>query len=150
MPFIDLPPGAEILGAMITPAVLMSAAGTLALATSNRLGRVVDRIRALSEAAEALTTAVPSPLAEEKRALIAALLNVLSRRMQLLQTAVSLLYIAIGIYVATSITLAAVIHLVIETRAAVSSTLVEVEFARRQVDRATQALEVSSAPPPMA
>jgi hypothetical protein len=30
---------------MITPALLISASGTLSLSTANRLGRVVDRIR---------------------------------------------------------------------------------------------------------
>lgn len=33
---------------MITPAVLISAAGTPVLSTSNRLSRVTDRIRALA------------------------------------------------------------------------------------------------------
>jgi len=37
----------EVLGAMITPAVLISASGVLVLSTSNRVGRTVDRVRAL-------------------------------------------------------------------------------------------------------
>ena len=36
-----------VLTAMITPAVLISACGALILSTSTRLGRVVDRVRAL-------------------------------------------------------------------------------------------------------
>ena len=32
---------------MITPAVLISASGTMILSTSTRLGRVVDRVRSL-------------------------------------------------------------------------------------------------------
>src|SRR6185369_6060581 len=98
MSLIDLSAGGEILGAMITPAVLISASGTLALGTANRLGRVVDRVRDLSELAETLTSENPTQHAEEKRALIAALLIVLARRMRILQTAVTLLYVAIGIY----------------------------------------------------
>lgn len=39
---------------MITPAVLISASGTLVLSTSNRLTRVVDRVRTLAREAEAL------------------------------------------------------------------------------------------------
>ena len=38
-----------ILTAMITPAVLISACGALIFSTSTRLGRVVDRVRMLSE-----------------------------------------------------------------------------------------------------
>lgn len=34
---------------MITPAVLISACAALILSTSTRLGRVVDRVRALSD-----------------------------------------------------------------------------------------------------
>ncbi|CDM66611.1 DUF2721 domain-containing protein [Pyrinomonas methylaliphatogenes] len=43
-----------VLTAMITPAVLISACGTLILSTSTRLGRVVDRVRGLSERFEEL------------------------------------------------------------------------------------------------
>ncbi len=35
----------SVLTAMITPALLLSACGTLILSTSNRLARIVDRIR---------------------------------------------------------------------------------------------------------
>jgi hypothetical protein len=42
----------EVLGAMITPAVLISASGRLVLSTSNRLTRVVDRVRVLAAEAE--------------------------------------------------------------------------------------------------
>ena len=39
--------GFTLLSAMITPAVLISACGTLIFSTSNRLGRIVDRVREL-------------------------------------------------------------------------------------------------------
>ncbi len=38
-----------VLTAMITPAVLISACGALIFSTSSRLGRVIDRVRSLSE-----------------------------------------------------------------------------------------------------
>ena len=38
----------SILSAMITPAVLISACGTLILSTSNRLSRSTDRVRSLT------------------------------------------------------------------------------------------------------
>jgi hypothetical protein len=91
MPPFVFPAAGDILGAMITPAVLISACGTLSLGTSNRLGRVVDRIRVLSEVAESLAGDGPLLYADEKRNLISALLFVLSRRMKLLQTAVTML-----------------------------------------------------------
>ena len=43
----------EVLGGMITPALLISACGTLVLSTSNRLSRVVDRVRVLTAEVEA-------------------------------------------------------------------------------------------------
>ena len=44
-----------VLTAMITPAVLISASGTMILSTSSRLGRVVDRVRSLSDRLRRLT-----------------------------------------------------------------------------------------------
>ncbi len=46
-----------VLTAMITPALLLSACGTFILSTSVRLGRVVDRIRILSEKYEHILNA---------------------------------------------------------------------------------------------
>lgn len=43
-----------VLTAMITPAVLISACGSMILSTSSRLGRVVDRVRALADKLEEL------------------------------------------------------------------------------------------------
>jgi len=43
-----MPNGLQILAAMITPAVLISACGTLVFSTSSRVSRVVDRVRALA------------------------------------------------------------------------------------------------------
>ena len=40
---------------MITPAVLISASGTLVLSTSNRLTRVVDRVRSLARSFRPIT-----------------------------------------------------------------------------------------------
>jgi hypothetical protein len=49
-----IPTPTEVLGALITPAVLISAAGMLVLSTSQRLSRVVDRGRVLATEAERL------------------------------------------------------------------------------------------------
>ena len=42
----------SLLTAMLTPAVLISACGTLILSTSMRLARIVDRVRELGEKSE--------------------------------------------------------------------------------------------------
>src|SRR5947199_6218909 len=95
----------DILGAMITPALLISASGTLVLSTSNRLGRVVDRVRTLGELAEGLPDGDPAtPEDGELRGLIADQLAKLTSRIRLLQTAVTVLYAAIGFLVASSLT----------------------------------------------
>lgn len=100
MPY--LAPATDVLGAMITPALLISASGTLILSTSNRLSRVVDRVRELAEDAEALPAGGGEAL-ERKRALIARQLGGLSQRALILRSALASLYTAVGFLVATSI-----------------------------------------------
>ena len=46
----------SLLSAMITPAVLISACGTLIMSTSLRLARIVDRVRELSRETEEIFT----------------------------------------------------------------------------------------------
>jgi len=94
----------DILGAMITPAVLISASGTLVLSTSNRLGRVVDRIRKLTTEAEALPDDSAALEVVEKRALIADQVGWLTRRLWLLQRALIIFYASIGLLVGASLT----------------------------------------------
>src|SRR5262245_58819864 len=93
----------DVLAAMITPAVLISASGTLVLSTSNRLGRVVDRIRKLTTEAEGLPDHVSSEDEVEKRALIADQVGWLTKRLWLLQRTVIVFYSAIGLLVASSL-----------------------------------------------
>jgi hypothetical protein len=104
----ELTAAGEVLAAMITPALLISAAGTLVLSTSNRLSRVVDRVRVLSRDAEQLHRPIdPSAsdpgFAQIKRTLITSQLTALARRALLLRSALAALYAAIGFLVATSI-----------------------------------------------
>jgi hypothetical protein len=49
---VDSAAAIAVLTAMITPAVLISACGSMILSTSSRLGRVVDRVRTLSDRLE--------------------------------------------------------------------------------------------------
>jgi hypothetical protein len=93
----------NLLSAMITPALLISAGGTLVLSTSNRLSRVVERVRILARDAEQLAPTDLSEALQRKRALIVSQLRSLAKRAVILRSALGALYTAIGFLVATSI-----------------------------------------------
>ncbi|HYE64921.1 MAG TPA: DUF2721 domain-containing protein [Pyrinomonadaceae bacterium] len=98
-----------ILTAMITPAVLISACGTLILSTSTRLGRVVDRVRILSERLEELARGKTDvELYEERRQMIFEQLDKLTSRARILQRCMTIFYLALGIFVATSVSIGVV------------------------------------------
>ncbi|HEX8773661.1 MAG TPA: DUF2721 domain-containing protein [Pyrinomonadaceae bacterium] len=98
-----------VLTAMITPAVLISACGTMILSTSTRLGRVVDRVRSLSDRLEELSRAKPElELYEERRAVIFNQLDKLTSRARLLQRCMTVFYMALGIFVLTSVAIGTV------------------------------------------
>ena len=60
------------LSAMITPAIFMTANGSLIISTSNRMSRVVDRIRVLNDRGDELCRGGPaSTSSRERRAHIA-------------------------------------------------------------------------------
>jgi hypothetical protein len=155
----SVPISAEILGAMITPAVLISACGVLVLSTLNRVSRTVDRVRSLAAEVERLQTApeTPNQNTSSRRKHVAHQLAQLSTRAVLLHSAMTALYSAIGLPVGTSILvgIVALLHwefgslpivvgfaggcallyesllLVREARLALYSTLQEVSFARQ-------------------
>jgi hypothetical protein len=94
----------SVLTAMITPAVLMSACGTMILSTSTRLGRVVDRVRALSEKLEELAGSDSRmELYEERQAVIFTQLDKLTSRSRILQRCIVTFYGALCIFVSTSV-----------------------------------------------
>jgi hypothetical protein len=165
VPF-DPPAAGDILSAIITPAVLISASGTLVLSTTNRLGRIVDRVRKLHEQAEGLPPWDPADEeALARRGLIADQIARQGERITGLQWAVIALYTAIGLLVGCSLTiglsiaskgwlvwvpvglgllgsaalLAAAVFLVRDARLAVRSTLAEMDHIRRMVARRTGA-----------
>jgi len=93
-----------VLTSMITPAVLISACGTLILSTSNRLSRVNDRVRHLADELEKL--AAPQSgvrMLEARRDASFQQLRLLMRRARLLQRALNMLYIGVCTFVASSI-----------------------------------------------
>jgi len=98
-----------VLTAMITPAVLISASGTMILSTSTRLGRVVDRVRSLSDRLRELAHEdVSIEFLEEERAMLYDQLDWLTSRSRLLQRALTSFYLAVGVFVATSMAIGAV------------------------------------------
>ena len=160
---IDFSGAGLVLSAMITPAVLISASGTLSLSTANRLGRVVDRIRALIDMAEELPDGVATDEVVDKRALIADQVRWHTQRLQLLQHTIVTLYTAIGLLVGSSLAvgvsattngalgwapvgfglagalalLVAAVMLIREARRAVHGARVEIDYVRKVVARKT-------------
>jgi len=99
-----------VLTAMITPAVLISACGSMILSTSHRLGRVVDRVRALSDKLEELSEneAGDKISAKERQAVIFAQMDKLTSRARILQRSMVTFYLALGMFVATSVAIGVV------------------------------------------
>src|SRR6185295_3951516 len=101
LPIQSLPSALTILTSMITPALLISATGTFILSTSNRLGRVVDRVRGISEKIdELMRTDSVVELADERKAMLIEQLGRLSSRADMLQRSLTVLYLASGSFVA--------------------------------------------------
>jgi hypothetical protein len=156
-----MPTGFQILAAMITPAVLISACGTLVFSTANRLSRVVDRVRSLADQVERMGLTTGGSGSTAKKELFLDQLSRLSRRVLLLRSALSSFYVAIGLFVSTSIAVGVVsithvdlswvpvvlgllgslvllygtVLLISEARQAVASTLKEMEYMTGQITR---------------
>src|SRR5688572_18834421 len=96
-----------VLTAMITPAVLISACGSMILSTSTRLGRVVDRVRSLSDKLEELANKGEDEN-KERQAAIFAQLDKLTSRARILQRAMVSFYLCLGMFVATSVAIGVV------------------------------------------
>src|SRR5256714_14096233 len=98
-----------VLTAMITPAVLIAASGTMILPTSTRLGRVVDRVRSLSDRLRQLANNdAGAEFFDEERAMLYDQLDKLTSRSRLLQRALTTFYLAVGVFVATSVAIGVV------------------------------------------
>lgn len=94
---------ANLLSSMVTPAVLISAAGTLVFSTTTRLARIVDRARVLSQQLDELDAKPEAPFAAERRGELERQLAVRARRSHLVQKAVTGFYVALGLFVATTV-----------------------------------------------
>lgn len=95
----------QVLSAMITPAVLISGAGTLLMSTSSRLGRVTDRVRHLTARFKVLVTpqGQAEPLARDEKRMIVQQLPRLAWRSRIIVRAMTALYLAVALLVLTSI-----------------------------------------------
>jgi hypothetical protein len=95
------------LSAMITPAQFMTANGSLIISTSNRMSRIVGRIRVLNEQIDVLgRNASELDFPAERRAHIDAELSRLAWWANRIRAAPTLLYLAFNASVGTSLTLA--------------------------------------------
>lgn len=100
-------PTYQTLSAMITPALFMTANGSLIISTSNRMSRVVDRIRVLNELGDSLCRgATALDFIEERYEHLADQLRHLEWRSDRVRYALSLLYLSFVSFVGTSLTLA--------------------------------------------
>ncbi len=99
----NFPDATSVLSAMITPAVLISACGSLILATSDRLSKAVARTREISTALIPRANDQRTDGREEERRMLFTQLDFVTTRSRLLQRALSRLYVALGFFVGTSV-----------------------------------------------
>ena len=105
-------PDYSTLTAMITPALFMTATGSLIISTSNRMSRIVDRIRQLNDLGDMLSRGQSDvDFPAERIAHIVAQLDRLVTRSDRIRQALTLLYLALALFVGTSLSMA--IHVLI-------------------------------------
>jgi len=164
---MDTDAAIAVLTAMITPAVLISACGSMILSTSSRLGRVVDRVRALSNRLEDMfNTPGQAESSSERQAVIFDQLDKLTSRARILQRSMVAFYLGLGMFVATSVAIGVValadkprytivpvifgiagacflfygsMLLIFEARLALSTIHAEMDFVWRQTKRVAPA-----------
>ena len=95
-------PSLSIISAMITPAILILASGSLVASTLTRLGRVVDRARTLIDRLEECRASGDSAGCES----LVDLLRIYRRRSLFVGRALSAYYAAIGFFIVTSLMIA--------------------------------------------
>ncbi|MBW3570909.1 MAG: DUF2721 domain-containing protein [Gemmatimonadetes bacterium] len=99
----------SVLSASVTPAVLILASSSLILATSNRLSRAIDRTRGISERlADLAQEEADRTMLVEERALLLGQLGRTARRTKLLTRAMTRLYMALAVFIATSVSIGVV------------------------------------------
>jgi hypothetical protein len=159
------------LSAMITPAIFLTANASLIISTSNRVSRVVDRIRVLSDLGDKISRGVSElDFTAERMEHLNIQLEDLAWRSDRLRFAMTALYMALSAFVGTSLTLAidawlayklgplptllavagvgsmlfACINLVLEALQALGGNRREIRFYRDLLERRRRAASVSS------
>jgi hypothetical protein len=93
-----------VLSAMITPAVLISACGTLVISTSARLARIVDRVRELRRVIEEMAKVEETfDFLEERRIEVERQISIHARRTRLIQNSLTSFYVALSTFVAAMV-----------------------------------------------
>lgn len=150
----------DVLGAMITPAVLILASSSLLITTSARSIRCVDRVRERAEELQALGKGHDEGT-EKRRNHLFKQLEINTRRARLLQKAMSRLYLGISFFIATSVAIGVVsllhvdlgfvpmllgfvgavllfsssVYLIFESRLAMATTYEEMDYIHRNYMR---------------
>ncbi len=97
----------SVLSAMLTPAIFLTANGSLIISTSNRMSRIVDRIRVLNDQRDLLRRKADDfDDLDHRRGHIADQLARLVWRSDRIRYALVMLYAAFGLFVGSSLTLA--------------------------------------------
>jgi hypothetical protein len=146
----------DVLGAMITPAVLILASSSLLITTSSRSIRCVDRVRERAEELQSLGQGKDEGT-ERRRQHLYKPLEINTRRARLLQKAMSRLYFGISFFIATSVSIGVVslihidigwiplllgfvgagllfsasVYLIFESRLALTTTFEEMDYIDR-------------------
>jgi Protein of unknown function (DUF2721) len=101
------PSNYAVLSAMITPALFMTANGSLIISTSNRMARIVDRIRVLNDQGDKLCRGEGKlDFIADRRGHIVDQLRHLEWRSDRVRYALGMLYLSFSSFVGTSLTLA--------------------------------------------
>jgi hypothetical protein len=107
-PNLDFGTNYLTLSVMITPALFLTANGSLIISTSNRVARIVDRVRALNDLADQIDRGISDlDYPEERRAHIDDQLRSQEWRGDRVRVALTMLYLALSAFVGTSLVLAA-------------------------------------------
>jgi threonine/homoserine/homoserine lactone efflux protein len=93
----------SVLSAMFTPAVLISACGTLIFSTSTRLARVVDRVRELSRVIEQFSRDETADFREERHLEVDRQIAIHARRVQFIQRSLTSFYLSLSLLVAATV-----------------------------------------------
>lgn len=100
-------PDYQVLTAMLSPALFMTATGSLLFSANNRLARVVDRLRVLTDLSDQLMRGLgnfshPAERLEHYRGMI----RLQQKRGKIILTSITLLYAAFGTFVGSSLGIA--------------------------------------------